>query len=87
MKLVIERTENMGIMDEEDARESNALYHGDIARILADPESLSALQVLEAKGWCSSRIHGAYSAVVRQTRGRPKIPDPLDMSNDDGTPI
>ena len=62
-------------------------YHRDIAEIRDDLESEAALQYLEKRGWCPSRIHGAYTQVVRENRGVPTIPEPLDMCNANGTPI
>ena len=47
---------------------SKSTYHRDIAEIRADPESEAALQTLEAKGWCPSRIHGAFSRIARENR-------------------
>tara|TARA_R110000850_G_scaffold209090_1_gene335136 strand:- start:53 stop:289 length:237 start_codon:yes stop_codon:yes gene_type:complete len=77
----------MSIMTERAAKETTSSYYSDIAEIRDDPESEAALQCLEKKGLCSSRVHGAYSEIVRENRGKPQIPEPLDMCNDNGTPI
>jgi hypothetical protein len=77
----------MSIMTESEAKETTSSYHRDIAEVRADPESEAALQVLEAKGWCSYRIHGAFSRVAKENRIPTKTPEPLDMCNDNGTPI
>lgn len=46
-------------------KETQESYARDVRAILADPDSHAALAVLKAKGWSSSRVHGAYSALLR----------------------
>lgn len=46
-------------------KEMQSTYANDVRAILDDPESLEALLVLKNKGWSSSRVHGAYSSLMR----------------------
>ena len=50
-------------------KETQDSYAKDVRAILADRESKAALDVLRSKGWSSSRVHGAYSSLMRKSSG------------------